>query len=123
MAKRIQEIEKPENSPRKQGGLVRGLIGLLVCVGLFVINPASGQAEIEEDVRVLREDMEQVKKDLAELKSILQSAIKRGSPEKSTGTVGVTGRPMLGKIDAPVTIVEFSDYQCPFCQRYSLTVF
>ncbi len=31
---------------------------------------------VEEDIRVLREDMEQVKKDLAEIKSILQSAIK-----------------------------------------------
>ncbi|MBA3614258.1 MAG: DsbA family protein [Nitrospirales bacterium] len=123
MNKRIQEIEKPEYSPRKQGGLVRGLIGLLVCVGLLVINPESGQAVVEDDVRVLREDMEQVKKDLAEIKSILQSAIKPQKPEKTTGTVGVTGRPKLGEIDAPVTIVEFSDYQCPFCQRYSLTVF
>ncbi len=123
MNPRIQGIEKPENSPREQGVLVRGLIGLLVCVGLLLINPGSGQAEIEEDVRVIREDMEQVKKDLAELKSILQSALKRESPEKSTGTVGVTGGVMLGEIDAPVTIVEFSDYQCPFCQRYSLTVF
>lgn len=123
MNRRIQGIEKPENRPGGNCRLVPGLIGLLVCVGLLLINPGSGQAVVEDDVRVLREDMEQVKKDLAEIKSILQSAIKRPRPEKSTGTVGVTGGAMLGETDAPVTIVEFSDYQCPFCRRYSLTVF
>ena len=30
---------------------------------------------------------------------------------------------MLGKPDAPLTIVEFTDYQCPFCQRFHTTTF
>jgi protein-disulfide isomerase len=32
-------------------------------------------------------------------------------------TVDVAGNPSRGSVDAPITIVEFSDFQCPYCAR------
>jgi protein-disulfide isomerase len=37
--------------------------------------------------------------------------------------IPIEGNPILGAIDAPITIVEFSDYECPFCRRWHLEVF
>lgn len=92
-------------------------------VGL-VVGPSVSFAGVEEEIRTLREDMQEMKKDVAEIKKLLQGAVKQAPPpEKSSGTVGFRGRPMLGKADAPVTIVEFSDYQCPYCQRFATQVF
>ena len=37
----------------------------------------------------------------------------------SLDAIPINGRPFLGPADAPVTIIEFTDYQCPYCALHS----
>jgi protein-disulfide isomerase len=51
---------------------------------------------------------------LAELRARTPTSIALPPPRVS---VDVAGSPSRGPADAPVTIVEFSEFQCPFCRR------
>lgn len=43
--------------------------------------------------------------------------------QRKYGTVDTTlGSPMMGSASAPITIIEFGDYQCPQCDRWFKTI-
>lgn len=41
------------------------------------------------------------------------------TPQDLTQNIDTAGLPMLGQAPAPVTMVEFGDFQCPFCGRFA----
>jgi|NGEPerStandDraft_6_1074524.scaffolds.fasta_scaffold20517_2 protein-disulfide isomerase len=50
------------------------------------------------------------------------SAAAAAAPDRRV-TVSTDDQPSIGPSNAPVTIVEFSDYQCPYCQVWDQQVY
>lgn len=65
---------------------------------------------------------------LMQLNLTLRRSVPAGSVsepvrEAVDGTVfDLTGLPTEGAAEAPIVLVEFSDYECPFCQRHAMSV-
>ncbi len=47
-----------------------------------------------------------------------QTPTPAGQQNLPDAEITVGNMPLLGDENAPITIVEFSDYQCPFCEKY-----
>jgi len=69
-----------------------------------------------------------MKQELQEVKALLQRLTAPASAGTGAGpTVGaevsLRGAQFKGDSKAPVMVVEFSDFQCPFCARYAATTY
>jgi len=81
------------------------------------------------DAAITQDTANAILKELKEIRQVLEKIEKQGGraakgPSKpTTATFSIKGKHTLGAADAPVTVVEFADYQCPYCLRFAKTTY
>jgi len=111
-----------------------------VFVRIYTNDPSSSEVKIyfdfnvvrspeQEDIHLLQKEVQSIKNDLRLLRIEIQKlsaakntnankkALRESNPDTNIYDVTIGSSPVFGPNSAPVTIVEYFDFQCPFCAK------
>lgn len=117
------------------GGLVGSI--LILPLLLFAQEPPISSSDERTEVFILRQlieiqnELRDVRKEFAELRQSVSESKENSNPPRAAAPVpSAVGNvelkkddPTLGSQQAKVAIVEFTDYQCPYCAQYHSETF
>jgi len=80
------------------------------------------------DKGITHEQADDILKELRQIRELLEKqqnapAPSGGQQQITKATVSIDGAYTMGSKDAPITMVEFTDFQCPFCQQFHVRTF
>jgi protein-disulfide isomerase len=111
--------------------LLRTLGILAILTGAFLNLNAHAETTTPDTASapITQDTADAILKELKEIRRVLEKIEKQGGraaqrPSRpTTASVSIKGKQVMGAEDAPVTVVEFADYQCPFCLRFMRSTF
>ena len=97
---------------------------VLVTVGFLAANTGFSQSndDLKKDIQALKDGQQAIQKDLQEIKKLIAARPAAGGaagPDQALNAmINTEGDPSKGNKNAKLTLVEFSEFQCPFCGRH-----
>lgn len=88
--------------------------------------PSQHGSDVSVDTLVaMRARMDLLQADIGKLTALLSKVEERTRPPKQlpkSANIPFAANPMMGATSAKIGVVEFSDYQCPYCRTFHMAV-
>jgi protein-disulfide isomerase len=99
--------------------ITASLLILFGCGSSSAQSPKETEA-LKKEVEALKASQAEMQKSLDEVREFLKVVTggRFGSPSLVGSSMEIDAAPANGKANAPVTMIEISDYHCPFCRRH-----
>jgi len=100
-------------------------LGCVIVLGFVSFSVAEeSPADLRKDIEELKQNQQLIIKELQAIKSLLSSLPMRPQEVDIRGMeIDLSGKPVIGKSASHLVMIEFSDYQCPFCGQYARETF
>jgi len=99
-------------------GLLGGIVLALVWGGVAIAAGPEQTPTVEERLDTIEKDVKEIKELLKALTAAPSTQLSRQLPSSPEVTVSFDHAPIKGDPKATLILLEFSDYQCPFCGKF-----
>lgn len=94
---------------------------------LMLLLPVGGSIGAKDkEEGITKQQADEILDELRQIRQLLEkqgTAPQQGGDQITKAKVTIEGAYTMGSKDAPLTMVEFTDFQCPYCQRFHVQTF